>query len=127
MIVGIGIDLVKNDRIKTAVERWKDRFLERIFTAQEQRYAYTFTFPYPHLSGRFAVKEALLKAMGTGFRGGIRWADIEVLNNSHGKPEVKVSGRVKELLVEQQISHIHVSITHEQEYSIGQVILTGKT
>jgi len=127
MIVGIGIDLVKNERIETAVERWKDRFLKRIFTPLERDYAFAFALPYPHLSGRFAVKEALLKAMGTGFSKGIRWAEIEILNNSQGRPEVRATGRVQELLKEQNVTQIHVSITHEAEYSIGQVILTGRT
>jgi holo-[acyl-carrier protein] synthase len=124
MIVGIGIDLVKNERIKAAVERWRERFLKRIFTPGEQDYAYTHTLPYPHLSGRFAVKEAMLKALGTGLRKGVRWAEIEVFNNPQGKPEVKVTGRAQELLLEQGVTTIHVSITHDNEYSIGQVILT---
>ena len=126
MIVGIGIDLVKNKRIEKAIERWEDRFLMRIFTHQEQDYAKSYASPYLHFSGRFAVKEALLKALGTGLSSGMRWVEMEILNNSRGKPEINVTGRVQALLKEQNVDAVHVSISHEEEYSIGQVILTGR-
>ena len=95
MIVGIGIDLVKNQRIEKAIERWEDRFLMRIFTPQERDYANAFASHYLHFSGRFAVKEALLKALGTGLSSGIRWVEIEVLNNARGRPEINATGRVQ--------------------------------
>ncbi len=126
MIVGIGIDLVKNQRIEKAIERWEDRFLRRIFTAQERDYANAFASPCLHFSGRFAVKEALLKALGTGLSSGIRWVEIEVLNNSRGRPEINATGRVQAILKEQNIDAVHVSISHEEEYSVAQVILTGR-
>ena len=126
MIVGIGIDLVKNKRIEKAIERWEERFLKRIFTPQEQDYAKSYASQHLHFSGRFAVKEALLKALGTGLSSGIRWVEMEILNNSRGKPEINVTGRVQALLKEQNVDAVHVSISHEEEYSIGQVILTGR-
>jgi holo-[acyl-carrier protein] synthase len=123
MIAGIGIDLVKIKRIQEAVQKWEKRFLTRIFTPLEQQYCYARLDPPLHLSGRFAVKEAVFKAMGTGWRRGVRWTEIEVLNTPQGKPTVIVSGTVKQLMSDLGIGEIHVSISHDTEYAIGQAIL----
>jgi holo-[acyl-carrier protein] synthase len=123
MIAGIGIDLVKIKRIQEAVKRWDQRFLSRIFTPLEQQYCYGHLDPALHLSGRFAVKEAVFKAMGTGWRRGVRWTEIEVTNNPQGKPMVTVTGRVKQLMADLGVSEIHVSISHDTDYAIGQVVL----
>ena len=123
MIYGIGVDLVKIRRIEEAVKRWDRRFLDRIFTPIEQEYSYRQKQPFLHLAGRFAVKEAVLKALGTGLRSGIRWVEIEVVNQPSGKPEVRVSGKVKELFKHHQVKEIHVSISHDTDYSVGQAVL----
>ena len=123
MIYGIGVDLVKIQRIEQAVKRWGRRFLDRIFTPIEQEYSYRQKQPFLHLAGRFAVKEAVLKALGTGLRSGIRWVEIEVVNQPSGKPEVRVSGKVKSLLRQHRIAAIHVSISHDTDYSVGQAVL----
>ena len=123
MIYGIGVDLVKIQRIEEAVKRWDRRFLNRIFTPIEQEYSYRQKQPFLHLAGRFAVKEAVLKALGTGLRSGIRWLEIEIVNQPSGKPEVRVSGKVKNLMRQRRVKEIHVSISHDTDYSIGQAVL----
>ena len=123
MIAGIGIDLVKIKRIHEAVKRWDQRFLNRVFTLLEQKYCDARLDPPLHLSGRFAVKEAVFKALGTGWRSGVRWTEIEVLNNPQGKPMVATTGKVKQLMADLGVTEIHVSISHDTDYAIGQVIL----
>ena len=133
MIIGVGIDLVKSDRIKQAVQKWDKRFLNRIFTAHEQEYSFSSKSPYLHLAGRFAVKESVFKALGTGWSGGVQWIEIGVVNESAGhppgtgtgKPRVEVTGKVKTLMDKRGVKEILVSISHDTEYSIAQVILTG--
>jgi holo-[acyl-carrier protein] synthase len=125
MIVGIGVDLVKISRIHEMTERWGTRFLDRVFTPTEQAYCLRRKFPPTHLSARFAVKEAMLKALGTGLRMGTRWTEIETVNNAAGKPEVKLSGRTGQLAAEKKVSEIFASITHDHDYSIAQVLLQG--
>ena len=134
MIIGIGIDLVKSERIRKAAQRWDRKFLDRIFTAQEQSYAFAHRHPYLHLAGRFAVKEALIKALGTGWSYGIRWPEIATLTETEkdssrkrtGKPRVETTGRIKALLDERGVNEIQVSISHDTDYSIAQVILIGQ-
>jgi holo-[acyl-carrier protein] synthase len=79
--------------------------------------------PSLHLSGRFAVKEAVFKALGTGWRSGVRWTEIEVINDPQGKPMVTVTGRVKQLMADLGVTEIHVSISHDTDYAVGQVVL----
>jgi holo-[acyl-carrier protein] synthase len=122
-IVGIGIDLVNVERIRETVEKWESRFLNRIFTPAEQAYSLSSRRPYPHLAARFAVKEAVLKAFGTGMRRGISWTDIEVRREPSGKPGVVLHGRAKAFTETLGVSGILVSVSHDSGYSIGQVIL----
>ena len=134
MIIGIGIDLVKSERIRKAVQKWNRRFLDRIFTTQEQTQAFAHRYPYLQLAGRFAVKEALLKALGTGWQNGIRWNEISTLNETDkgsspkrtGRPRIRTTGRIKALMIERGVSKIHVSISHDTDTSIAQVILIGQ-
>ena len=123
MVIGVGIDLVKIDRIQKMVEKWNKRFLNRIFTPVEQKYSFSFRHPFPHLAGRFAIKEAVFKAIGTGWRGGVKWTDIEVYNEPSGQPRVQVYGKVKEVIEAQGVNQIQASISHDTEYSVGQVLL----
>jgi holo-[acyl-carrier protein] synthase len=123
MVVGIGIDLVKIKRIESVCRKWKKRFLERIFTQTEQDYSFSFRRPYPHLAGRFAVKEAVFKAIGTGWRKGVRWTDVEVYNESSGQPHVRVHGKVRDWVEDHGVTEIQVSLSHDTDYSIGQVVL----
>jgi holo-[acyl-carrier protein] synthase len=129
---------VKSARIKDAVQKWDKRFLNRIFTPLEQEYAFAHKVPYLHLAGRFAVKEAVMKALGTGWSGGIRWTEIGVVNENAdrpegstksagtGKPRVEVTGNVKQMMDERGVKAIQVSISHDTDYSIAQVVLIGE-
>jgi holo-[acyl-carrier protein] synthase len=126
MVVGIGIDLVKSDRIKEVAQKWGKRFLTRVFTALEQDYCFSKKQPYLHLAGRFAIKEAVFKAIGTGWSGGVKWTDIEVYNEPTGQPRVRVYGKVKTWMDSHGVTAIQASISHDTEYSVGQVVLISE-
>ena len=126
MIIGIGIDIVAIHRIKTADERWGRRFLERVFSEDELRYCFDHKFPHTHLAGRFASKEAAMKAFGTGLSRGISWKDVEVVRNSDGKPEIVLHGKIKELADIHAVKNIHISIAHDGGNAIAQVVLEGE-
>ena len=123
-IVGIGLDLVKIDRIRAIAERWQARFLDRLYTEAERRYCLARPTPYASFAGRFAAKEAVLKALGTGWADGISWHDIQVLNDQSGRPRATVSGRVKTLMKRAGITDIHVSLSHDTDYAVAEVVLT---
>jgi len=123
MIAGVGVDIVKIGRIKTAVDRWGEKFMDRVFTEDEKNYSLSKYNPYPHLAARFAYKEALAKALGTGFGMGIKWKDIELIRNENGKPEAKLNGTVKELADRKNIKNVMVSISHDTDYAIAYVII----
>ncbi|MEW6543730.1 MAG: holo-ACP synthase [Nitrospirota bacterium] len=123
-IVGIGLDLVRIDRIRALGVRWQNRFFERVYTEAERDYCFRGAAPYASLAGRFAVKEAVLKALGTGWANGVRWVDIQVLNDAAGRPTAQVEGRVRDLLREAGVTSIHVSLSHDADYAVAQAILS---
>ena len=126
-IIAHGIDLVDFPRIKEMVERHGERFLNRIFTAAERDYADSNKNGTEKLAGRFAAKEAILKLMGTGWRGKIAWTDIEIINNPAGQPKVNLSGEVERISAGLGIKHISVSITHTANFAIASAVaLTEK-
>ena len=104
------------------IKRHGERFLKRVFTATEQVYAEANKNGTDKLAGRFAAKEAILKLMGTGWRGKIAWTDIEIANNPSGQPEVTLSGEVKKLAERLGIKHISVSITHTANFAIASAV-----
>jgi holo-[acyl-carrier protein] synthase len=108
------------------VKRHGDRFTDRVFTAAEQKYARANRNPVEKLAGRFAAKEAVLKLLGTGWRGKIAWTEIEIVNNSAGQPEVALSGEVKKIADELGIKHISVSITHTANFAIASAAALTK-
>ena len=118
---GIGTDIIEIARIQKAHERHGDRFLERILTEKERDYCAKYAKPWPNLAGRFAAKEAVLKALGTGLVGEMTWHEIEVLNNGEGKPEVYLSARLKTLYPK---AHIFLSISHCETYATATALLT---
>jgi len=126
-IIAHGIDLVDFPRIGDMVKRHGERFLERVFTKSELAYADANKNGTEKLAGRFAAKEAVLKLMGTGWRGKIAWTDIEVVNNPAGRPEVTVRGEVKKLAEELGIEHISVSITHTANFAIASAVALAKS
>ena len=121
-IIAHGIDLVDFPRIADMVERHGDRFVNRVFTATEQAYARSNRNTVEKYAGRFAAKEAILKLLGTGWRGKIAWTDIEVVNDSAGRPDVTLSGEVKEIADRMKIKHISISITHTANFAIASAV-----
>jgi len=124
-VVSHGVDLVDCARIRRMLETHGDRFLERVFTRAERDYCMELRTPHIRLSGRFAVKEAVMKALGTGWRAGVEWTDIETLNDHNGKPHVCVAGRSAEIAAALGISHFLVSISHAGDYAIASAIAVG--
>jgi holo-[acyl-carrier protein] synthase len=121
-ILAHGIDLVDFPRIEQMIERHGPRFVDRIFTVAEQAYAGRHRNAVEKYAGRFAAKEAVLKLVGTGWRGKIAWTDIEVTNNAAGQPEVTLSGEVKEIADRMKISRISLSITHTANFAIASAV-----
>jgi holo-[acyl-carrier protein] synthase len=125
-IIAHGIDLVDCPRIEQMIKRHGQRFIERVFTAAEQAYADANKDSVEKLAGRFAAKEAILKLMGTGWRGKIAWTDIEVVNNAAGQPEVTLDGEVKKIADGLGITHISVSITHTANFAIASAVALAR-
>jgi holo-[acyl-carrier protein] synthase len=125
-IIAHGIDLVDCPRIEQMMQRHGERFLNRVFTVSEQAYAQKNKNSVEKLAGRFAAKEAILKLMGTGWRGKIAWTDMEITNNPAGQPEVTLSGEVKEIAERLGIGHISISITHTANFAIASAVALSK-
>jgi holo-[acyl-carrier protein] synthase len=121
-IIAHGIDLVDCPRIEDMINHHGTRFINRVFTAAEQSYADANKNRVEKFAGRFAAKEAILKLMGTGWRGKIAWTDIEVVNNAAGQPEVTLEGEVKKIADKLGIKHISVSITHTANFAIASAV-----
>ena len=125
-IVGHGIDLIECGRIAKVLENHQERFLNRVLTPAEQARAKQFKDPIPYIAGRWAAKEAILKMIGTGWRGQIAWTDMEILPNELGEPIVKLSGETARLSKEKGITRIHLSITHTEHYASASAIGTSE-
>ncbi len=126
MVVGIGVDLVLIPRIRRAMERWRDRFLKRVFTEDELAYALRRRDPAQHLAARFAAKEATLKALGTGLTMGVRWREMEVRRPRGTRPTLRLSGRTQSLGAARGIRALHLSLTHDGEYALAEVVAEGE-
>ena len=123
-IIGIGLDATEIDRIEAAVARFGDRFLRRVFTEGEIAYATRRRNPAPHLAGRFAAKEAAMKALGTGHSQGVLWRDIEVVRVS-GPPQLRFHGAAARRFERMNAGGSLLTITHSQTLAIAQVMLLG--
>ncbi len=123
MIVGAGIDIVATARFRDILERQKERFVQRVFTAAEQEYCRAHRNPVPHYAARFAAKEAFLKALGTGWAGGIRWLDIEVLRDPGSAPSIRLHAIAAQVAAEKLVRSVHVSLSHSDEAAVAAVIL----
>lgn len=125
-IVGHGIDLVEVVRIKRMLNEHGERFLERCFTAAEQEYSLSSAArAAEHLAARFAAKEAVLKALGTGWSGGIAWTDVEVVREADGRPRVVLTGEALRLAQQMRITEWWLSLTHSGGYASASVIAVG--
>lgn len=123
MIVGTGIDLAEVDRIAAAIERFGDRFLRRVFTEAEMRYCDSKANRMERYAGRFAAKEAAMKAVGTGWRGGVAWTDFEVRREPGGKPTMSFHGKAAEFASKLGVKNVALSITHTTDMAMAMVIL----
>jgi len=126
-IIAHGIDLVDCPRIEAMLARHGKKFLDRVFTAKEQTDAEADKNRVEKLSGRFAAKEAVLKLMGTGWRGKIAWTDMEITNNPSGRPVVGLDGEVKKIADKLGIEQISISITHTANFVIASAVALAKT
>lgn len=122
MIVGMGIDVAEVPRIQAVIEAQRERFLRRVFTLDEVAYCEQFKNKYERYAGRFAVKEAAMKALGTGWSRGVRWVDVEVVRVRGGRPTLSLKGEARKIAEKMGVKNIAVSITHTAEQAFAQVI-----
>ncbi len=123
MIIGTGVDLCEVHRIREAIERHGRRIIERVYTEREIAYAESKANKFERYAARFAAKEAGMKALGTGWRGGIAWRDFEVTNLKSGRPTLAFHGKAAELAEKMGVRNIALSMTHTSVQAMAQVIL----
>jgi holo-[acyl-carrier protein] synthase len=121
-ILGLGNDIVEIDRIEQSIQRYGQKFLDRIFTKKEQEYCLKYHHAARNFAGRFAAKEAIVKALGTGIREGVSWQDIEIINNDFGKPCVSFSKKLQKAFPDTQVL---LSISHAKQYASAVAILVS--
>lgn len=126
MICGVGIDLVENGRMEKLIGKWGEKFLGRVFSAEEIKYCGRYAHPTTHYSARFAAKESFLKALGIGLGMGVKLNDISVVNNRDGKPSLELHGEAKSHLEKREITKVHLSLTHTKNYASAIVLLEKK-
>ena len=123
MVLGTGIDIVSVARIEKSVRRYGKRFLNKIFTHSEIAYSRGRAREVEHLAARFAAKEAVLKAFGTGASGGASVREVEVVNDDRGKPEIILHGATLQLARERHVGRVHLSLAHTDEMAAAQVVI----
>jgi holo-[acyl-carrier protein] synthase len=123
MIVGTGVDLAEVPRIRASIERFGDRFVRRIFTAAEIAYVERKANRYERYAARFAAKEAGMKAIGTGWKHGVKWQDFEVANLPSGKPTLRFHGVAAQFASQLGVKNVSLSLTHTAELGMAHVIL----
>jgi holo-[acyl-carrier protein] synthase len=114
MVVGLGIDIIEIDRVKKSIDEYGSQFLDKVYTEAEIYYCNNKFNKYQHFAARFAAKEAVYKAMASGWKEGLRWKDIEIENESTGMPKVKPSGRLRSFLSANK--ELKISISHSDNY-----------
>jgi holo-[acyl-carrier protein] synthase len=123
MIVGTGIDIAEVPRIRQSIDRFGERFLNRIYTVGERRYCDSKANRVERYAARFAAKEAAMKALGTGWNHGVRWQDCEVVRMPGGRPTMVFHGKANEFAARLGVKNAALSISHTAEQAIAQVIL----
>jgi holo-[acyl-carrier protein] synthase len=121
MVLGIGIDIIEIARVKQSIEKYGDRFLEKVFTREEIDYCSSKFNKYQHYAARFAAKEAVYKALASGWKKGLRWKDIEIQNDATGMPSVNPSGKLKSFLTDN--TQLRISISHSENYVTSVAII----
>ena len=122
MIIGTGIDLAEVPRIRASIERYGDRFINRIYTEHERAYVQRKANKFERYAARFAAKEAGMKALGTGWRRGVTWHDFEVANLPSGRPTLRLHGVAKAIADKMGVRNINLSLTHTAENGMAFVI-----
>jgi holo-[acyl-carrier protein] synthase len=125
LIVGLGVDIAEVARLRGAIERHGETFLRRVYTLNEREYCERFKNKYERYAGRFAAKEAAMKALGTGWSRGVRWADVEVVREKGGRPTIKLAGEAGNVAKRMGVKNIALSITHTADQAFAQVIFEG--
>jgi holo-[acyl-carrier protein] synthase len=123
MIVGTGVDLAEVPRIKRTIERYGQKFIQRVYTAKEIAYVERKANKFERYAARFAAKEAGMKAIGTGWRHGVTWQDFEVTNLPSGKPTLAFHGVAEKVAEKLGVTNVALSLTHTAEYGMAHVIL----
>ena len=123
MIVGLGVDMEEVSRIREVISRHGRIFLDRVFTAGEVAYCARHRDPAERYAARFAAKEAMMKALGTGWSKGVRWRDIEVMRQPGGRPTILLHGAAREHAERMGARHINLSLTHSGNFALAEVIL----
>jgi holo-[acyl-carrier protein] synthase len=124
-ILGVGMDIVETKRIAESIERFGDRFLQRVFLDGEVTYANSMKFPHLHLAARFAAKEAISKAFGTGIGRELGWRDMEIVREASGAPRVQLHGKAEAFAKTRGVQAIHVSLSHTAEYGAASAVIVG--
>ena len=114
MVIGIGIDIIEIDRIKSSVENYGDEFLSRVFTSNEIKYCLPKANKYQHFAARYAAKEAIYKALASGWQEGLSWQDIEISNEPSGMPIANLSGKLKKFISDDK--ELKISMSHSRNY-----------
>ena len=122
MILGMGVDITEVERIQAAIERHGETFLKRVYTSNERDYCERFKNKYERYAGRFAAKEAAMKALGTGWRRGVRWVDLEVVRETSGRPSLALKGEAAKIAAQLGVMRVVLSITHTETQALAQVI-----
>jgi len=126
-VLGIGVDLTENERMRATLKRWSRQFTNRVFRPEEQAYCDSCSQPWRHYAGRFAVKEAVSKAFGTGIGNALGWLDIEVVRAASGAPAVTLHGAGAQLARRRRVRQILISLSHTRHYAVAQALLVGAT
>lgn len=124
-VIGIGTDIIECVRIAKMIEKHGELFLKRVYTYAEIAYCSCRKSANQHYAGRWAAKEAVLKALGTGWAHGIQWTDIEVVNEIGGRPHIELDGQAKAISQQQGIHEILISISHCRSYAIAYATAVG--
>ena len=124
-VLGIGVDLVECARIQRSIDRFGDRFLHRVFTNGEIEYSMSMKFPARHLAARFAAKEAVSKAFGTGIGKAMGWRNIDIRKKPSGEPFLVFSGPAQELAVARGVASALITLSHTEHHAIACIVLDG--
>ena len=124
-VIGIGVDVIECSRIQRSIERFGDRFLHRVFTESEIKYSMSMKFPERHLAARFAGKEAVSKAFGTGIGKAMGWRNIDIQKKESGQPFLAFSGPAEAFAVERGVISALITLSHTEHHAIACVVLEG--